>query len=145
MASDEKKYESLKLQNQLCFPLYASSRKIVNQYTPFLKPLGITYTQYLIFLVLWENEPLPVGEIGKKLFLDNGTLTPVLKKMEKDGYIDRIRGKEDERVVFISLTKKGRDLKEEAVQIPQKMSSCVNLPSEDALKLYEILYKLLSE
>ncbi len=143
MTEDNKKFDSLKLENQLCFPLYACARKIVNQYTPYLKPLGITYTQYIVFLVLWEYEPLPVGEIGKKLFLDNGTLTPLLKKMENEGYILRKRGKEDERVVYISLTDKGRKLKEEAVHIPEKMASCVTLPSEDALKLYEVLYKLL--
>jgi len=140
---EEKNYEALKLENQLCFPLYAGARRVVNLYTPFLKPLGLTYTQYIVFLVLWEYSPIAVGELGKKLFLDNGTLTPLLKKMERDGYIIRSRSKEDERVVVISLTEKGAALKEDAAKIPPQMASCVSLPPEDAKKLYDILYELL--
>ncbi|MBR4795437.1 MAG: MarR family transcriptional regulator, partial [Lachnospiraceae bacterium] len=111
-------YEQLKLENQLCFPLYACARKIVNAYTPYLKPLGLTYTQYIVFMVLWEKEEATVGELGKLLSLDAGTLTPLLKKLEKEGYIERKRSKEDERVTLIALTKKGDTLKEDCKDIP---------------------------
>ena len=129
--------EALKLGSQLCFPLYAASRKIINAYTPILKPLGITYTQFIVFMVLWENDNLAVGEIGARLHLDNGTLTPLLKKMEKEGYISRKRSPQDERIVIISLTK------DEARDIPKKIKNCVNLSSEDAGELYRILYQLI--
>ena len=99
------KYEQLLLKNQLCFPMYACGRKIVAAYTPYLKPLGLTYTQYVVFMVLWENESMNVGQLGSILHLDAGTLTPLLKHLEKDGYITRARLKEDERVTIISITK----------------------------------------
>ena len=102
MSSAESAYDALRLDHQVCFPLYAASRKVVSLYTPFLKPLGITYTQYLILLVLWEHDNIPVGELGEKLYLDTGTLTPVLKRMEEEGHLTRTRGAEDERVVMIS-------------------------------------------
>ena len=104
--------EALKLKNQLCFPLYAAARRLTSAYTPYLKPLGLTYTQYIVFMVLWEKDGLTVGEIGEQLRLDNGTLTPLLKKMETAGYIRRTRSKKDERVVEISLTEEGRAMKE---------------------------------
>ncbi|HAL02909.1 MAG TPA: MarR family transcriptional regulator [Lachnospiraceae bacterium] len=135
--------EALKLGNQLCFPLYAASRKIINAYTPILKPLGITYTQFIVFMVLWENDNLAVGEIGARLHLDNGTLTPLLKKMEKEGYISRKRSPQDERTVIISLTKDGLKMKDKARDIPKKIKNCVNLSSEDAGELYRILYQLI--
>lgn len=135
--------EALKLGSQLCFPLYAASRKIINAYTPILKPLGITYTQFIVFMVLWENDNLAVGEIGARLHLDNGTLTPLLKKMEKEGYISRKRSSQDERTVIISLTKDGLKMKDKARDIPKKIKSCVNLSSEDAGELYRILYQLI--
>lgn len=135
--------EALKLGSQLCFPLYAASRKIINAYTPILKPLGITYTQFIVFMVLWENDNLAVGEIGARLHLDNGTLTPLLKKMEKEGYISRKRSPQDERTVIISLTKDGLKMKDKARDIPKKIKSCVNLSSEDASELYRILYQLI--
>ena len=135
--------EALKLGSQLCFPLYAASRKIINAYTPILKPLGITYTQFIVFMVLWENDNIAVGEIGSRLHLDNGTLTPLLKKMEKEGYISRNRSPQDERTVIISLTKDGIKMKDRAREIPKKIKSCVNLSSEDAGELYRILYKLI--
>ena len=111
-------YEQLKLKNQLCFPLYAASRRIVNAYTPLLKPVGLTYTQYIVFMVLWEKEEVTVGELGATLSLDAGTLTPLLKKLEKDGFITRTRSKDDERITLIKLTKKGDDLKEDCKDIP---------------------------
>ncbi len=135
--------EALKLDNQICFPLYAAARKVTSLYTPYLKPLGLTYTQYIVFLVLWEKDNLLVGEICTRLHLDNGTLTPLLKKMEAAGYVTRTRCKEDERQVSIALTDKGRALKKEAADIPQKIGSCVSIPEEDAVNLYRILHLIL--
>ncbi len=137
-------YEQLRLKIQLCFPLYACSRKIVNSYTPFLKPLGLTYTQYIVFLVLWEEGSSTVGELGKKLFLDEGTLTPLLKKMADKGYVKRTRLKEDERVTRISLTPEGEALKEKCKDIPYRIAETVTpLNKKDATDLYRILYKML--
>ena len=137
-------YEQLRLKIQLCFPLYACSRKIVNSYTPFLKPLGLTYTQYIVFLVLWEEGSTTVGELSKKLFLDEGTLTPLLKKMADKGYVKRTRLKEDERVTLISLTEEGEAFKEKCKDIPYKISETVSpLDKEEATQLYRILYKML--
>lgn len=135
--------EALKLDHQMCFPLYAAGRKIVSQYNPFLKPLGITYTQYIVFLVLWEQDGISVGELGKKLMLDSGTLTPMLKKMESEGSIKRIRSLGDERIVEVHLTLAGAKLKEKAKDIPARMSKCIGLPMEDAMQLYQLLHKLL--
>lgn len=136
-------YDALKLENQLCFPLYACSRSIVNMYTPFLKPLGLTYTQYIVFLVLWEQDGITVGELGTKLHLDNGTITPLLKKMQDKGYVTRVRSKSDERVVIVSLTEAGRALREDALKIPNEIGQCVPLTPEEAGILYNLLYKLL--
>jgi DNA-binding MarR family transcriptional regulator len=139
----ESDYDALKLENQLCFPLYACSRSIVNLYTPFLKPLGLTYTQYIVFLVLWEQDGITVGELGAKLHLDNGTITPLLKKMQDKGYVTRERSKSDERVVIVSLTDEGRALREEAVKIPASIGQCVPLEPDETATLYELLYKVL--
>ncbi len=136
-------YPQLKLENQLCFPLYACARKVINQYNPYLKPLGITYTQYLVFLVLWEQQEATVGEICRRLFLDNGTITPLIKKMEKDGYVVRKRSEEDERVVKVSITEKGIALREGAKDIPFSVGGCLAIPGEDAAELYRLLYQLL--
>ncbi len=135
--------EMMKLKNQLCFPLYAAARSVTGYYTPYLKPLGLTYTQYLVFLVLWEKDGIPVGEICEMLMLDNGTITPLLKKMQTSGYIERTRSTEDDRVVVISLTKKGRALQEQAKEIPGCVASCISFPPEKAKQLYELLYELL--
>lgn len=142
-------YEQLLLQNQLCFPLYACSRQIVAEYTPYLKPLGLTYTQYIVFMVLWEKESLTAGQLGSILHLDAGTLTPLLKHLEKEGYVTRKRSKEDERVMMISLTKKGDELKEKCKDIPaalsaQKADCKSGLTESEAKTLYQLLYKLLS-
>lgn len=137
--------EALKLENQLCFPLYAAARQVVSLYTPYLKEIGITYTQYIVFLVLWERDGVTVGEIGKKLYLDNGTLTPLLKKLEGEGYLSRSRDKDDERVVLVSLTDKGRELKEQAKEIPLRVGACFRLNEKEAMCLYGLLYKLLKE
>ena len=135
--------EAMKLANQLCFPLYAAARHVTGLYTPVLKPLGLTYTQYIVFLVLWEKDGQPVGEIGERLLLDNGTLSPLLKKMEQAGYVRRERSREDERVVVITLTEAGRALQEKAKDVPAKVAGCIDLPPEKAQALYGLLYELL--
>ena len=135
--------EAMKLINQLCFPLYAAARHVTGLYTPVLKPLGLTYTQYIVFLVLWEKDGLTVGEIGEKLLLDNGTLSPLLKKMEKAGHVKRQRSREDERIVVITLTEEGRVLQEKAKDVPAKVAGCIDLPPEKAQILYGLLYELL--
>lgn len=135
--------EALKLENQLCFPLYAASRKIVGLYTPYLKPLGITYTQYITFMVLWEQDGISVGDLCAKLHLDNGTLTPMLKKMEKQGLVSRRRDDEDERRVRVFLTDEGRAMKDRVRDVPLKIGSCVDIKMKDAKELYRILYEIL--
>ena len=135
--------EAMKLINQLCFPLYAAARHVTGLYTPVLKPRGLTYTQYIVFLVLWEKDGLTVGEIGEKLLLDNGTLSPLLKKMEKAGHVKRQRSREDERIVVITLTEEGRALQEKAKDVPAKVAGCIDLPPEKAQILYGLLYELL--
>ena len=140
---DSKAYEVLKLGNQLCFPLYAAARNVTALYTPWLKPLGLTYTQYIVFLVLWEQDGLSVTDIGEKLMLDNGTLSPLLKKMEQAGYVERRRSRRDDRVVEITLTEAGRALQEKAKDVPAHVASCIDLPPEKARTLYLLLYELL--
>ena len=137
------KEDSLLLENQLCFPLYACARKVVNLYTPYFKPLGITYTQYIVFLVLWEEHTTSVRELCRRLYLDSGTLTPMLKKLEEAGYVTRRRSAEDERVLEVSLTEKGEQLRERARTIPEQVGACVPLEPAEALQLYTLLYKLL--
>ena len=135
--------EAMKLSNQLCFPLYAAARSVINLYTPHLKPLGLTYTQYIVFLVLWEKKNATVGELCDTLMLDNGTLTPLLKKMQAAGYIERHRSEKDDRVVVNSLTGAGEALQERAKAIPRKVGDCIDLPPEKAETLYKLLYELL--
>lgn len=137
------KYEVLKLENQICFPLYACSKEIVKRYTPFLEEIDLTYTQYITMMVLWEHNEMNVKELGKYLYLDSGTLTPVLKKLEQKGYITRKRDTRDERVLNVAVTEIGMQLREKAVDVPAKIGSCVSLDAEDAKKLHEILYKLI--
>ena len=136
--------EALKLKNQLCFPLYAVSRTVISAYTPYLKPLGLTYTQYITLMVLWEEDGLAVGELGARLHLDNGTLTPMLKKMETAGLITRRRRQEDERSVAIRLTDTGRALKEKVKDVPRRLSCALPLDDGEARELYRLLYKVLS-
>ncbi len=137
--------KALLLDRQLCFPLYAAARRVTGTYTPYLKPLGITYTQYLVFLVLWEKDGIPVGEICTRLFLDSGTLTPLLKKMEKEGYVTRERCRDDERCVIVSLTDKGREMKDRVREIPQEIGRCIHLSDQEAETLYGLLYKILTD
>lgn len=139
------KYDGIRLENQLCFPLYACSKEIVRRYKPYLDDIDLTYTQYITMMVLWEYKEMNVKELGEKLFLDSGTLTPVLKKLESKGYITRERSKEDERNLLVRITQKGEELKDRAVKIPRQMASCINLSKEDAIALKAILDKLMSQ
>ena len=142
--SDNEKYEALKLDNQLCFPLYACAKEIVRRYKPFLDEIDLTYTQYIAMMVLWEEKEINVKDLGGRLYLDSGTLTPVLKRLEQKGLISRQRDDNDERVLIASITQEGEALKEKAVEIPYKMAGCVKLDARDAKELYEILHKLLN-
>jgi DNA-binding MarR family transcriptional regulator len=137
-------YDALKLENQLCFPLYAASKEVIKRYVPLLEELDLTYTQYLSMLVLWEKDGISVKEMGEKLLLDSGTMTPVLKSLEKKGYVERQRCRYDERIMIISLTEAGRRLKEDAAEIPSRIGSCIDLEPEEAKTLYGLLYKILS-
>ncbi len=135
--------EKLKLENQLCFPLYACAKEIVRRYTPLLEPLGLTYTQYIAMMVMWEHKSISIRDMGKLLFLDSGTLTPMLKKMEKAGWIQRKRSEIDERMVIITITDRGEALHDMAAEIPAKMAGCVTLENNEALQLYSLLHKLM--
>ena len=136
-------YDMLKLQNQLCFPLYACSREVVKKYKPFLDEIGLTYTQYITMMVLWEKQSISVKELGEALYLDSGTLTPLLKKLEAGGLVSRARSEEDERSLIVTLTDKGSALREQAKDIPGKIGACVPLTSDEAGALYSLLYKIL--
>ena len=138
------KYQVLKLENQLCFPLYASAKEVVKRYRPFLEQIDLTYTQYITMMVMWEKEEVNVKELGECLYLDSGTLTPVLKKLEAKGYITRSRSKQDERNLVVSITAAGQDLKDEAVKIPAQMAGCINLEQEEAMTLLRLLTKMLT-
>lgn len=137
-------YDALKLDNQLCFPLYACSKEIVRMYKPFLDEVDLTYTQYITMMVLWEQEEINVKQLGERLYLDSGTLTPLLKKLESKGYITRSRSAQDERNLIVKLTDEGRLLKKKAVCIPEKMAGCVHLTQQEAFELYRLLHKVLS-
>ena len=139
----EKKYDALKLSNQLCFPLYACSREMIKLYKPWLDELGLTYTQYITMMVLWEHHATTVKSLGQELYLDSGTLTPLLKKLEDKGLVTRRRSEQDERNLIVTLTEKGAALREEALHIPAEMTKCVNLPKEDIRELYRMLYQML--
>ena len=140
---NDSKYDGLKLDNQLCFPLYACSREVIKQYTPFLDEINLTYTQYIAMMVLWEHKEMNVKELGQRLFLDSGTLTPLLKKMESKGLVTRKRSNEDERNLIVAITDEGEALKEKAVAVPIQMAGCSNLEPEEAYTLYTILQKML--
>jgi DNA-binding MarR family transcriptional regulator len=135
-------YEQLKLGNQLCFPVYAASRLITREYQPFLDKLGITYPQYLVLMILWEEDGMAVNDIAKKLILNTNTITPLLKRMEQQGIIKRKRSRQDERKVIVQLTSKGRELQEEASLIPEKLAGRLvegELKIEDLVRLKESL------
>lgn len=141
---NDPRYDALKIENQLCFPLYACSREVIKLYKPFLDELDLTYTQYIAMMIMWEKKSLTVKEIGQSLYLDSGTLTPLLKKLEKKGLLTRTRSSEDERNLIVTITPEGDALKERAVEIPQKLAQCVPLEPEEAVELYRILYKMLN-
>lgn len=136
--------DSLKLENQLCFPLYACSKEIIKMYKPFLDKLDLTYTQYITMIVLWEKKSQSVKELGEVLYLDSGTLTPVLKKLENKGYLTRQRSLTDERSLVVTITEKGEALKEDARFIPQNVAKYIPLSKEEEAKLYYLLYKILN-
>ena len=141
---NSKKYDSLKLSNQVCFPLYACSKELVSQYTPYLKKLGLTYTQYIVMMVMWESVSVSSRDLAVRVHLDYGTLTPVLKKLETTGYITRKRDPEDERLLILELTDKGEAIKDEALKIPPCIASCVGLNEEEFRMLYILTYKALN-
>ncbi|MCQ2982027.1 MAG: MarR family transcriptional regulator [Treponemataceae bacterium] len=138
-------YDALKLENQLCFPLYAAAKEVVRLYKPLLDDLDMTYTQYITMMVLWEHKELSVKELGSHLFLDSGTLTPLLKTMEAKGWVTRCRSKEDERVLNVSVTDAGEALKDKAVHVPEQIAGCVPLEPQEAMELYRLLHKILGK
>ncbi len=137
--------DSLKLENQLCFPLYACAKELIKKYNPLLEEVGLTYTQYITMMVLWEHENINVKNLGEKLFLDSGTLTPLLKKLEQKGYIERTRDKEDERNLMISITEEGKKLKKICKKVPEEIGKKIPLTKKESLELYRILHKMLKE
>ena len=138
-------YDPLKLENQLCFPLYVASKEVIRLYHSRLAELDLTYTQYIAMMVLWEEKSISVKALGERLYLDTGTLTPLLKSMEKKGLITRRRSEKDERSVTVSLTDEGAALRQKAEEVPMKVGACMPLPREEAAELYRLLYKLIGE
>ena len=139
----EEEYDCLKLENQLCFPLYVCSKEVVRRYKPFLDEIDLTYTQYITMMAMWEHPSISVKDLGSLLFLDSGTLTPLLKKLEEKEYVERNRDPKDERNVIITLTSEGKKLKERAKDVPMSLGSCLDISPEDSRRLYEILWKFL--
>lgn len=142
---DDSKYDALKLENQLCFPLYACSREIVKRYKPFLDKIDLTYTQYIVMMVMWEEKCVNVKKLGEFLYLDSGTLTPLLKKLESKGFLTRMRSDKDERNLVVTITDEGEKLKDKAVDIPLQIAGCTNLTAEEGMLLYKTLYKILGK
>lgn len=140
---DDQKYDALKLENQLCFPLYAASRDVIKQYKTMLDKIDLTYTQYIVMLVLWERHQITTKEMGKLLHLDSGTLTPLLKKMEAKGFLSRKRAEFDERNLSVTITEKGMQLRDEAVEIPGQIAQCSVLTEDETAALHELLYKIM--
>lgn len=135
--------DGLRLENQLCFPLYACSKELIRKYKPYLDQLDLTYTQYITMLVLWQNGRQNVKDLGKVLLLDSGTLTPVLKKLESKGFIKRARSTEDERSLIVTITEKGEALKDKAASVPASIAKGITLEPEEAKCLHQLLYKVL--
>jgi len=133
----------LKLENQLCFPIYACSHEIIKKYKPFLDRIGLTYTQYITMMVLWEKEEISARDLGHMLHLDSGTLTPLLKRLQAMGLVTKSRSSSDERILNIKITDEGLALREKAMSIPGQMRSCIDLSDEESKTLYHILYKIL--
>ena len=139
------RYEALKLKNQICFPLYACAKEVVKAYKPYLDELDLTYTQYITMMVMWEHKELRVKDVGKCLFLDSSTLTPLLKRLEEKCYVTRRRSAEDERDLIVTITDSGEALKERAVTVPERLSACVELDPQKAQALYALLYEVLGK
>lgn len=139
------RFDPLKLENQICFPLYACSKEIVKAYKPYLDELDLTYTQYITMMVMWEHKELRVKDVGKFLYLDSSTLTPLLKRLEEKGYVTRHRSTEDERDLIVSVTGQGEALRERALTVPHRIASCIDMEPEKAQVLYGILYELLGK
>ena len=139
----DEKYEGLKLDNQICFPLYAASKEVIKKYRTYLDKLGLTYTQYITMMVLWEHKKVNVKDLGAELFLDSGTLTPLLKSLEQKGYIKRERDTSDERILNVTITESGEALKDQVVSLPKIVANSINLDKKEVLELYRILYKIL--
>lgn len=136
-------FDNLKIENQLCFPLYAVSKELIKKYKPHLDKINLTYTQYITMMVLWDKEKTNINELGKCLYLDSGTLTPLLKKLEQKKYITRTRSLKDERNTIVEITNKGIELKKKAKDIPEEVKKCLKITNEEALTLYKVLYKIL--
>ena len=145
MSEIKDRYDPIRLRNQLCFPLYAVSNKIIRTSTPLLDKLDLTYTQYIVMMVLWEEEDINEKKLGERLFLKPNTLTPLLKKLEEKGYVRMIRNRSDERNLVISLTEAGNALKDKAVDVPASIAQTIRLEPEEAMYLYSILYRILEE
>lgn len=139
------KYDKIKLENQICFPLYALSREVVKLYKPILDKFDLTYTQYVTMLVIWEEEKIQFKELGRRLYLDSGTLTPVVNKLIAMGVIIKYRNKEDDRIVTVELTDKGRELREDILEVPEKMACNITAKHEDVIMLKKYLDKVLKE
>ncbi len=138
------KYADICLENQICFPLYACAKEVVRRYRKPLEELGLTYTQYLVMMVLWQYGGMTEGELGKKLCLDSGTLTPLLKRLEKQGLLNRVRPENNERKLFLSLTEKGQSLREKARDVPAAMQGCLSLEPDEILQLKKLLDKAMA-
>lgn len=138
-------YEQLKIENQLCFPLYACAKEVVKKYKPFLDEIGLTYTQYIVMMVLWEQKIINVKSLGEYLYLDSGTLSPLLKKIESQGLISRERATNDERNIIVNVTEKGNKLQDKAYIIPDEIRKCISLSPEESIMLYNLLYKVLGK
>ncbi len=141
---NEQNYDALRIENQLCFPLYACSREVIKQYKPYLDKMDLTYTQYVVMMALWEEKEMTVKALGDRLYLDSGTLTPLLKKLEAKGYVTRTRSRRDERNLLVAVTESGAALREEALSITEAIAGHTELTREETETLYNLLYKILA-
>lgn len=140
---EDERYATLKLENQLCFPLYACSKEVIRRYKPFLDEIDLTYTQYITMMVLWDKRTAAVNELGECLMLDSGTLTPLLKKLEAKGLVQRVRDESDARRLMVSLTNEGLALRDRALAVPEGLGRCVAMDPQEAAELYRLLHKML--
>lgn len=141
----ENNFDALKIENQLCFPLYVAAKEVVKKYKPYLDEIDLTYTQYITMMIMWDKKQINVKQLGECLYLDSGTLTPLLKKLEAKGYVTRERSTDDERNLIVSITDSGEALKEKAALVPVQMQGCIDLSVEETTQLYTLLYKILGQ